>query len=67
MVKIILDQTLAAKNITRYELAKQTGIQYQVIDNWYKNKVTRYDNFILDRICAALQCGIEDVLEYAQK
>lgn len=65
MVKIKLDETLERLNITRYELAKRTGIQYQVIDNYYKNKVKRYDSYILDRICAALNCGIEDIIEYS--
>lgn len=67
MVKVILDRTLETKKITRYELAKRTGIQYQIIDNYYKNKVKRYDGLVLDRICTALQCGIEDILEYQEQ
>lgn len=66
MVRIKLDETLAQINITRYELAKRTGIQYQIIDNYYKNKVKRYDSYILDRICAALDCQIEDIIEYTE-
>lgn len=64
MIKIILDRTLLKYDITRYELAKRTGIQYQIIDNYYKNKVVRYDSFVLDRICTALDCNISDVIEY---
>ena len=64
MIRIKLDKTLKNLNITRYELAKRTGIQYQVIDNYYKNNVKRYDGFVLDRICKALDCPIEDILEY---
>ena len=67
MVKVILDRTLKAKKITRYELAKRTGIQYQIIDNYYKNRVKRYDGLVLDRICTALQCGIQDILEYQEQ
>ena len=67
MVKVILDRTLETKKITRYEPAKRTGIQYQIIDNYYKNKVKRYDGLVLDRICTALQCGIEDILEYQEQ
>ena len=51
-------------NISRYELAKRTGIQYQVIDNYYKNRVKRYDSYVLERICDALNCTISDVIEY---
>ncbi len=64
MIRIILKDTLNKMNISRYELAKRTGIQYQIIDNYYKNKVKRYDGYVLERICEALNCKIEDVIEY---
>ena len=41
-----------------------TGIRYHIIDNYYKNKVVRYDSFILDKICYALECGIDDIIKY---
>ena len=39
MVKLTLDKLLDDRGITRYELEKVTGIKYQTIDNYYKNKV----------------------------
>ena len=51
MIRITLDKTLPELNVSRYELAKRTGIQYQIIDKYYKNKVVRYDSFVLERIC----------------
>lgn len=64
MIRISLDKTLTAMNITRYELAKRTGIQYQIIDGYYKNRVKRYDSYVLERICDALNCTISDIIEY---
>ena len=64
MVRITLDTLLQQHGISRYELAKRTGIQYQIIDNYYKNKVKRYDSYVLERICDALDCDIRDLLEY---
>ncbi len=64
MIMLTLDNALLARNMTRYELAKRTGIQYQIIDNYYKNRVKRYDSFVLDRICDALDCGIQDIITY---
>lgn len=64
MVRLTLSEALKRANITRYELSKRTGIQYQVIDNYYKNNVKRYDSYILDRICTALDCNISDIIEY---
>lgn len=64
MIKLTLDKALKNAGVTRYELAKRTGIQYQIIDNYYKNKVKRYDSYILERICSALDCKIQDIIEY---
>ena len=66
MIKLTLEKALENAKITRYELSKRTDIQYQIIDNYYKNHVKRYDSFILDRICAALDCGIDDIIEYTK-
>lgn len=62
-IRIALDRLLEQKGITRYELAKRTGIQYHIIDNYYKNKVVRYDSYILLRICTVLDCGIGELIE----
>lgn len=63
-VRLKLDVTLGRLNISRYELAKRTGIRYQIIDNYYKNRVVRYDGYVLERICTALDCDISDIIEY---
>ncbi len=61
-IKLTLDRKLNNLGITRYELAKRTGIKYQIIDNYYKNRVVRYDSDILLRICLALDCPIQDII-----
>jgi putative transcriptional regulator len=64
MVRLTIDKLLEAKGISRYELSKRTDIKFQTIDRYYKNRVVRYDSYILDRICAALDCNVCDVIEY---
>ena len=64
MVRLTIDKYLDEYVITRYELAKRTGVKFQTIDRYYKNLVVRYDSFILDRICAALECDLCDIIEY---
>ena len=64
MIKITLDSALQNRNMSRYELAKRTGIRYHIIDNYYKNKIIRYDSYILDKICTALNCKIEDIIKF---
>ena len=66
MVKLIIDKYLDAHGVTRYELAKRTEVKFQTIDRYYKNRVVRYDSYILDRICAALDCKMCDIIEYVK-
>lgn len=64
MVKLTLDKILDDRKISRYKLSKMTGIEFQTLDRYYKNKVVRYDSFILSKICEALDCDIKDILIY---
>ena len=64
MIKLTLDKYLDSHNVTRYELSKRTGIRFQIIDNYYKNKVGRYDSYVLDKMCEALGCDISELIEY---
>ena len=64
MIELTLDKALKKYGLTRYELAKRTGMQYQIIDKYYKNKVKRYDSYVLERICDAIGCQISDIIEY---
>ena len=66
-VRLRIDKTLKKMNVSRYELAKRTGIRYQIIDHYYKNQVVRYDSYVLSRICTALSCDITDILEISEK
>lgn len=64
MIQLTLNKYLDEHGITRYELAKRTGIRFQIVDNYYKNKVVRYDSDILNRMCDALECDISDLIQY---
>lgn len=66
MIKLTIDKCIDQRKITRYELSKRTEIAYQIIDKYYKNKVVRYDSYVLDKICEALDCDISDIIEYTK-
>lgn len=66
MVKLVLDKYLDEHKVTRYELSKRTEIKFQTIDRYYKNQVVRYDSYILNLICKALECNISDIIEYTE-
>ena len=63
MIRLTVKDYIDSVGVTRYELAKRTGIRFAIIDKYYKNKVVRYDSFVLDRICEALDCEIKDIIE----
>lgn len=67
MVRLTIDKMLEKRGITRYELAKRTEIKFQTIDRYYKNRVIRYDSYILDRICSVLECSVGDIIEYVKE
>jgi len=69
MGKVILklNEYIDSLGITRYELSKNTGIRYDTINKYYKNKVQRYDSFILSKICDTLNCNIEDICEFKKE
>jgi len=64
MIRLTLAEYMDGHGITRYELAKRTGVQFQILDKYYKNKLVRYDSYVLDKICTALSCDISDILKY---
>ena len=62
-VQLCLDRFLDKNGISRYELAKRSGILYPVVDRYYKNQVQRYDRSVLSRFCTVLECDITDIIE----
>ena len=66
MVKLVLDKYIDERGISRYEVSKRTGIKFQTIDGYYKNRIIRYDAYILNCICKALDCEISDLIEYTK-
>lgn len=62
-IRIRLDELLKQRNMTRYELAKRSGISYQTLTRYYKNKTSSYETDILLKMCVVLDCGIEELIE----
>lgn len=67
MIRMTLDKVLKERGMSRYRLAQLTGMQFQVIDKYYKNKLVRYDSYVLDKFCEALDCKIGDIIEYTKE
>ena len=61
---LTLDVYLDKRGISRYSLSEKTGIRYDTINKYYRNRVVRYDSYILAKICDALECDITDIICY---
>ncbi len=63
-VKLRLKEVMEERGITRNQLAKLIDARFEVVSKWYKGEVEKMDLDILARICYALDCTTEDLLQY---
>ena len=64
---LTLDKYLNARGISRYYLSEHAGIRYDTINKYYRNRVVRYDSYILTKICDVLKCDISDIICYCEE
>lgn len=48
------------------EISRATGISRPTLTNIYYRRTKGIDFETLDKLCAYLQCGVEDILEYTR-
>jgi putative transcriptional regulator len=63
-VKVKLDELLKQRNLSKNKLAHRAEMQRTQLNHYCRNEITRLDTDVLSRICSALDCRIEDLLEY---
>ena len=63
-IKIKLKNILEDKGLSRNKLSHKAEMQKSQINAYYNNTITRLDTAVLARLCTALDCRIEDLLEY---
>ena len=63
-VELKLKEVMDARGITRNQLAKLIDARCEVVGKWYKGEVEKMDLDILARICYALDCTAEDIIQY---
>lgn len=63
-IKFKLTTILENKNLSKNQLSFKAEIQRGQINKYCKGEVTRLDFNVLCRLCCALNCGIDEIIEY---
>lgn len=64
MIIAKLNQLLEIRGRTLYWLANETGLSYPTIHQLANEKNVSVSFITLNKICRALECNIDDILEY---
>lgn len=63
-VKLRLEEVMQNQNISINKLAFRSEMQRTQLKAYIKNEVQRVDLSVLARLCYALECSLEDIIEY---
>ena len=63
-IRIKLDEMIEKQNISKNKLDHRAEMQRTQLNQFCKGTVTRLDTAVLARLCCALNCKIENLLEY---
>ncbi len=63
-IKIKLNELLEKSGMSKNKLSHKAEMQRTQINGYCNNEITRLDTDVLARICTALDCKIEDLLEF---
>lgn len=63
-IRIKVDELIKAKGISKNKVAHRAEMQRTQLNQYCNNEITRLDTAVLARLCTALDCKIEDILEF---
>lgn len=63
-IRIKLAELIDERGISKNKLAHRAEMQRTQLNQYYNNEITRLDTAVLARLCSALNCRIEDLLEF---
>ena len=66
-IKIKLAKLIKDRKISKNKLSHRAEMQRSQINHYCNEEITRLDTAVLARLCTALDCKIEDLLEFVPK
>lgn len=61
-----LADVMREKGINKNQMIVRTGLRYETIQGYYVDNITRVDLYVLAALCRALDCKVEDLLEFRE-
>lgn len=62
-----LSKLMEEKNISKNKLCRMTDLRFETIQGYYKGDISRIDLYVITKLCDALDCNIQDIIEYTPK
>ena len=63
-IRIKLEEVIQQSSLSKNKVAQLSQTQRGQLNHYCKGEIQRIDLAILSRLCYALDCRVEDVLEY---
>lgn len=63
-VRLHLKELMKERNLSLSKLSFRAEMQRTQLKNYYDGKIQRLDISVLSRMCYALKCDLNDLLEY---
>lgn len=67
MIKVHLSRIMGEQRVTVADLARTTGLHRNGISKLYNEDTDGIKFDTLDKICKALNCRVQDIIEYVEE
>ena len=66
-IKVKVEEMRIKKGISKNKLCHAAELERKQLNAYCRGEIVRIDINVLARLCAALECSINDLLEYVSK
>lgn len=63
-IRIKLTEITLSRKMSKNKVMKRAEMQRTQLNHYYRNEISRIDLDVLARLCFALNCNIDDILEF---
>ncbi len=63
-LEIKLKELIHKKNLNRYKLSLKAAMNWNQVNRYCNNDITRLDTMVLCKLCTVLECEIQDLLVF---